>query len=47
MGQPRPLFHFFRSFQTDINTFLQQTNVKNVMHIQYMAPKFEPTTSRT
>ena len=28
MGHPRPLFRLFRSFQTNINTILQQINVK-------------------
>ena len=28
MGNPRPLFVYFQSFQTNINTILQQINVK-------------------
>ena len=39
-------FSFFRSFQTN-NTVLQPINVNNVMSIQYMAPGFKPTTTRT
>ena len=35
----------FGLFQTNINTILQQINVKNVNSIQYTAPGFEPTTS--
>ena len=34
MDQPRPFFIYFWSFQTN-NTISQQTNVKNVMSIQY------------
>ena len=37
MGQPRPLFVYFQSFQT-INTILQQINVKKFQSIQYTAP---------
>ena len=44
MGQPRPLFRLFQSFQTN-NTFFQQINVKNVqMSIQFTAPGFKPMT---
>ena len=35
MGQPRPLFIYFRHFQTQI-TIVQQINVKNV-HLVYVA----------
>ena len=42
MGQPQPLFVYFRSFQAN-----KQYNVKNVMNIQYTVPGFKPTTSQT
>ena len=47
MAQQSPLFVYFRSFQTNIDTILLQIKVKKFKSIQYMAPGFEPTTSRT
>ena len=47
MGHPRPLFHLFSSFQTNIAILLQHIYVKNVMSIQYMVPGFEPMTFGT
>ena len=43
MGQPRPLFRFFLSFQT--NNFYNKSMWK--MSIQYTAQGFKPTTFRT
>ena len=40
--KPGLFFVYFGSFQTNINTILQQINVKNVMSIQYMVLGFEP-----
>ena len=42
MGQPRPLFVYFRSFKTKITNFT--TNLCEKMSIQYKVPGFEPTT---
>ena len=38
---------FFGLFKQTSLQIAQQINVKNVMHIQYMAPGFKPTTFRT
>ena len=46
-ANPGLFFVYFRSFQTNIKTILQQINVKNVKSIQYTAPGFKPTTSWT
>ena len=46
MGQPDLFSFIFGLFKQRIQ-FLQQTNVKNVMSIQYMVPGFEPMTSWT
>ena len=44
-GQPRPLFVYFRTFQTN-NTILTTNQCeKNVLSIQYTAPGFEPRPS--
>ena len=45
MGQPRPLFHLFSSFQTHITIFT--TNKCEKMSIQYTVLGFEPTTFGT
>ena len=47
MGQPRSLFHFIFVFFKQTIQLLQKSIWKNVMTIQYMAPVFKPTTSRT
>ena len=47
LANPELFFVYIRSFQTNINTVLQQTNVKNVNSILYAAPGFELTTSGT
>ena len=46
IGQPRPLFYLFLSFQTHI-TILHQFKEKNVMTIQYTALGFELITFET
>ena len=46
-ANPGLFFIYFRSFQTNIKTILQQINVKNVNSIQHMVPGFEPTSSRS
>ena len=43
MGQPRPLFVYFWSFQANVTIFT--TNQCKKMSIQYMATGIEPTTS--
>ena len=45
MGQPRPLFNLFPSFQTHITIFT--TNKCEQMSIQYMVPGFELATFGT
>ena len=45
MGQPRPFFVYFRSFQTKITNFYYKYMWK--MSVQYMVPGFEPTTFGT
>ena len=45
IGHPRTLFSFFRLFQTNITNFT--TNKCEKMSIQYMAPRFKPTTFGT
>ena len=45
MGHPRPLFHLFSSFQTNITIFT--TNICEKMSIQYTVPGFELTTFGT
>ena len=45
-ANPASFLFIFGLFQTNINTILQQINVKK-MSIQYTAPGFEPMTFRT
>ena len=46
MGQPRPLFNIFSSFQTHITNFYNKY-VSEKMSIQYMVPGFKLTTFGT
>ena len=45
MGQPRPRFRLFWSFQTNMITIFA-ANICEKMSIQYTVPGFEPTTFR-
>ena len=47
MGQPRPLFSFIFGLFKQTVQLLKQSNVKNVMSIQYTAPGLEPMTFGT
>ena len=47
IGQTAASFSFIFIFFKPTIQFLQQSNVKNVKTIQYMAPGFKPTTSQT
>ena len=46
MGQPRPLFVYFRSLDTNIITIFTR-NISEKMFIQFTVPGFEPTTLGT